>query len=127
MADPQQQPQGMMGFGIKQQDPAQWQLAAALAQMNDSELAKSLMTGTQPNGRMVGDRFVAPSWAESLNGAVKQGIGAMAYSKNMDMKKQFMQAMQLNAMGQGGGLPAEQMPGETIGPQGLFNHMNPRS
>ena len=100
-AQPAQQP-GMMGFGVQQQQsPEQWQLAAALAQMNDSELTKDLMTNSQPNGRMVGDRFVAPSWAESLNGAVKQGIGAMSYKQNMDMKKQFMQQMQANALGGG--------------------------
>lgn len=106
MADAMQQPtqqQGMMGYGVQQQQsPEQWQLAAALAQMNDSELTNGLMTGGQPGGKMVGDRYVAPSWAESLNGAVKQGIGAMSYAKNMDMKKQFMQQMQANALGQGG-------------------------
>lgn len=120
MTVPAQQQPGMMGFGVQPQtSPEQWQLAAALAQMNDSELTKDLMTSGQPQGRMVGDRFVPPSWTESLNGAVKQGIGAMSYAKNMDMKKQFMQQMQANALGQGGGLPAVQMPGETIGPQGL--------
>jgi hypothetical protein len=107
MADPVQQPgqQGVMGYGVnpQQQSPEQWQLAAALAQMNNSELTEGLMTGGQPKGQMVGDRYVAPSWAESLNGAVRQGIGAMSYAKNMDMKKQFMQQMQANALG--GGMP----------------------
>jgi hypothetical protein len=93
----------MMGFGVQpQQSPEQWQLAAALAQMNDSELTKELMTTGQPQGRMVGDRFVPPSWTESLAGVAKQGLGAMSYKQNMDMKKQFMQAMQANALGRGG-------------------------
>jgi|LakMenEpi03Aug12_release.lakeMendotaPanAssembly.Ray.scaffolds.fasta_scaffold1823408_1 hypothetical protein len=101
-AQPAQQP-GMMGFGVQpQQSPEQWQLAAALAQMNDSELTKELMTTGQPQGRMVGDRFVPPSWTESLAGVAKQGLGAMSYKQNMDMKKQFMQAMQANALGRGG-------------------------
>jgi hypothetical protein len=112
------QGQGFQGFGVKPQaSPEQWQLAAALAQMNDSGLVKDLMTTGQPNGRMVGDRFVPPSWTQSLDGAVKQGLGAYQYKQNMDMKKQFMQAMQANALG--GGVPAGQMPGETIGPQVL--------
>lgn len=104
----QQQPgqQGMMGFGVQQQSPEQWQLAAALAQMNDSGLIKELMTGAQPGGRMVGDRFVPPSWTESLAGVAKQGLGAYQYKQNMDMKKQFMQQMQANALGRGGsGMP----------------------
>jgi hypothetical protein len=94
--------QGFQGFGVKpQQSIEQWQLAAALAQMNDSGLIKDLMTTDQPNGRMVGDRFVPPSWTQSLDGAVKQGIGAYQYKQNMDMKKQFMQQMALNANGGG--------------------------
>ena len=97
------QSQGFQGFGVKpQQSLDQWQLAAALAQMNDSGLIKELMTTDQPNGRMVGDRFVPPSWTQSLDGAVKQGLGAYQYKQNMDMKKQFMQAMQANALGHGG-------------------------
>jgi hypothetical protein len=115
-ADPNTQ--GFQGFGVKpQQSVEQWQLAAALAAMNDSGLVKELMTTDQPNGRMVGDRFVPPSWTQSLDGAVKQGLGAYQYRQNMDMKKQFMQQMQANALG--GGVPAGQMLGETIGPQVL--------
>jgi hypothetical protein len=102
------QGQGFQGFGVKpQQSLEQWQLAAALAQMNDSGLIKELMTTDQPNGRMVGDRFVPPSWTQSLDGAVKQGLGAYQYKQNMDMKKQFMQAMALNAKG-GGAAPVAQ-------------------
>jgi hypothetical protein len=115
-ADPNTQ--GFQGFGVKPQASLeQWQLAAALAQMNDGDLVKDLMTREQPGGRMVGDRFVPPSWTQSLDGAVKQGLGAYQYKQNMDMKKQFMQQMQANALG--GGVPAGQMLGETIGPQVL--------
>ena len=97
------QGQGFQGFGVKpQQSIEQWQLAAALAQMNDSGLVKELMTTDQPGGRMVGDRFVPPSWTQSLDGAVKQGLGAYQYKQNMDMKKQFMQQMQANALGGAG-------------------------
>jgi hypothetical protein len=96
--------QGFQGYGVKpQQSVEQWQLAAALAQMNDSGLVKDLMTTDQPGGRMVGDRYVPPSWTQSLDGAVKQGLGAYQYRQNMDMKKQFMQQMQANALGGGAG------------------------
>jgi hypothetical protein len=96
--------QGFQGFGVKpQQSVEQWQLAAALAQMNDSGLVKELMTTDQPGGRMVGDRYVPPSWTQSRDGAVKQGLGAYQYRQNMDMKKQFMQQMQANALGGMGG------------------------
>jgi hypothetical protein len=98
------QGQGFQGFGVKPQaSPEQWQLAAALAQMNDSGLVKDLMTKEQPNGRMVGDRYVPPSWTQSLDGAVKQGLGAYQYRQNMDMKKQFMQQMALNGGASRGG------------------------
>jgi len=101
-ADPNTQ--GFQGFGVKpQQSIDQWQLAAALAQMNDSGLVKDLMTREQPGGRMVGDRYVAPSWTQSLDGAVKQGLGAYQYKQNMDMKKQFMQQMALNGGASRGG------------------------
>jgi hypothetical protein len=105
------QGQGFQGFGVKpQQSLDQWQLAAALAQMNDSGLIKDLMTREQPGGRMVGDRFVPPSWTQSLDGAVKQGLGAYQYRQNMDMKKQFMQQMQANALGGAGGTSFDNLP-----------------
>jgi hypothetical protein len=95
--------QGFQGFGVKpQQSIEQWQLAAALAQMNDSDLVNGLMTREQPNGRMVGDRYVPPSWTQSLDGAVKQGLGAYQYKQNMNMKNKFMQQMQANALGGAG-------------------------
>jgi hypothetical protein len=103
--------QGFQGFGVKPQaSPEQWQLAAALAQMNDSGLVKDLMTKDQPGGRMVGDRYVPPSWTQSLDGAVKQGLGAYQYRQNMDMKKQFMQQMQANALGGAGGTSFDNLP-----------------
>lgn len=106
------QGQGFQGFGVKPQaSPEQWQLAAALAAMNDGGVVKDLMGTEQPGGRMVGDRFVPPSWTQSLDGAVKQGIGAYQYKQNMDMKKQFMQQMQSNALaGSGGGGGAYPVP-----------------
>jgi hypothetical protein len=97
------QGQGFQGFGVKpQQSIEQWQLAAALAQMNDSDLVNGLMTREQPNGRMVGDRYVPPSWTQSLDSAVKQGLGAYQYKQNMNMKNKFMQQMQANALGGAG-------------------------
>lgn len=116
------QGQGFQGFGVKpQQSLDQWQLAAALAQMNDSGLIKELMTADQPNGRMVGDRYVPPSWTQSLDGAVKQGLGAYQYKQNMDMKKQFMQQMQANALGGAGGTSFDSLqdPGGMVMPVGL--------
>lgn len=114
MADPTQQMQqpGMMGYGVNpQQQLNQWALAAALSQGNDSGLVKDMMTADQPQGRMVGDRFVAPSWTQHLAGAVNQGIGAMAYRKNMELKKDFMQQMQANAL-------AQQQPNPTLANNG---------
>jgi hypothetical protein len=119
-ADPNSQ--GFQGFGVKpQQSIEQWQLAAALAQMNDSGLVNDLMTREQPNGRMVGDRFVPPSWTQSLDGAVKQGLGAYQYKQNMNMKNQFMQQMQANALGKAGGTGFDNLPdpGGNVMPVGL--------
>ena len=48
-------------------------------------LADSLKNTAMPQGQMVGNRYVAPSWTQYLAGAVNQGIGA--YKEKQAMKE----------------------------------------
>ena len=48
-------------------------------------LADSLRNTKMPQGQMVGDRYVAPSWTQYLAGAVNQGMAG--YKENQAMKE----------------------------------------
>jgi hypothetical protein len=48
-------------------------------------LAESLRNTKMPQGQMVGDRYVAPSWTQYLAGAVNQGMAG--YNENKAMKE----------------------------------------
>ena len=47
-------------------------------------LADSLRNAPTPQGQMVGNRYVAPSWTQYLAGAVNQGMAG--YKENQAMK-----------------------------------------
>ena len=113
---------GMMGYGIDPRYQAnqdkQWQLAAALSAMPDSGITKGLMNDSAPDGQMVSGHYVAPSITQQMSGLAGNALGASL------MKKRNLQAQDLIAAlrgNQGGGVPAAQMPGETIGQQGMNN------
>jgi hypothetical protein len=73
----------------------------------EAALASQLRGGQQqmmqemPQGRTVGNQYLAPNWAESLSGAVSKGMGAYDMGKARQGQKGLQQAREGKAQAQG--------------------------
>lgn len=90
-----QQPQG---FGVQQQQPNQWELAARMAALPDSRLTNEYMLAEQPQGQMISGRYVAPSWTQSLAALGKNAVGGQMYRQRDAQTAALINALRQNAM-----------------------------
>jgi hypothetical protein len=72
--------------------------AALAAQMRGG---REQMMQAMPQGRTVGDQYLAPNWAESLSGAVSKGMGAYEMGQARQGRKGLEQARERKVAGQG--------------------------
>ena len=98
----------MMGYGINpnQNNDKQWQLAAALAAMPDTGRANKLMDGGAPEGQMIGNIFVPPSFTQQLDGVAGNALGAKMMNNRNKQAKDLVAALRDNS---GGQPPAQSM------------------
>ena len=78
----------MDGAGVDDANLAAINLKRKLA------LADSLRNAPMPQGQMVGNRYVAPSWTQYLAGAVSQGLAGMKEKEAMKEYADFEKARQ---------------------------------
>lgn len=61
---------------------------------NNQALAQQLMQSEQPQGQMVGNQFVAPSWTQQLAAALRPVVGQQIMNKMPDQMAELGQAQQ---------------------------------
>jgi len=81
--------QGYQGYGVNTDDDIQAELIAGLAGLPDTELAYDWMLNGVPEGEMVGNVFVPPSWTQYAAGAAKAALGG----KLLNNRNQKAQAL----------------------------------
>ena len=83
-----------MGFGVDPESQAsEYDLMAGLAGLPDTEVAYDWMLNGGPQGQLIGDVYVPPSWSQYAADAAKTGMGAMMLNNRNNAAKELARAI----------------------------------
>ena len=86
--------QGYQGYGVNtDDDDVQAELISGLAGLPQTDLAYDWMLNGTPQGRMVGEVFVPPSWTQYVADAAKTGLGGMMLNRRNQKAQQLAEAI----------------------------------
>ena len=86
--------QGYMGYGVDPNAEIEAELMTGLAGLPDTGVAYDWLLNGAPQGGMIGDVFVPPSWTQYAANAAKTGIGAMMLNNRNQKAQELAKLLQ---------------------------------
>ena len=96
---PQQNIYGVPFIKSPEQQRQEGELMAGMASLPDSDITQELFNTKQPTGGMVGNVYVGQSPLQSLNAAMRQGMGGYQMGKAAQMKQEMVKRLRTNYSG----------------------------
>ena len=86
--------QGYMGYGVDPNVDIEAELMTGLAGLPNTDVAYDWLLNGGPQGEMIGDVFVPPSWTQYAADAAKTGIGAMMLNNRNQKAQELAKLLQ---------------------------------